>query len=231
MSPGPRPGPARRQKVIDALCEAFAWDEMGLEDFERRVETAHRADTAAELDALLADLLSASPPARAGGAPAPRPHPRARSAPPRPWEVVAGLMGGSARRGRWEPARRITALAIMGGVELDFREAVLLPGVTEVQAFAFLGGIEILAPPGVRLESAGIGIMGGFDHGEGAGEPVDPSAPTLRVTGVALMGVVDIKVRYPGESGRGARRRVREERRQRRLPDGGTGPRRPGTTS
>ena len=29
--------------------------------------------------------------------------------------------------------------------------------------------------------------MGGFDHGEGAGESVDPSAPTLRVTGVALM--------------------------------------------
>ncbi len=213
--------------MIDALCEAFARDEMGLEDFERRVETAHRADTAAELDALLADLLSASLPARAGGAPAPRPHPRARSAPPRPREV----MGGSVRRGRWEPARRITALAIMGGVELDFREAVLLPGVTEVQAFAFWGGIEILAPPGVRLESTGIGIMGGFDHGAGAGEPVDPSAPTLRVTGIELMGGVDIKVRYPGESGRGARRRVREERRQRRLPDGGTGPRRPGTTS
>jgi len=187
--------------VIDALCKAFARDEMGLEDFERRVETAHRADTAAELDALLADLLSASLPARAGGAPAPRPHPRARSAPPRPREV----MGGSARRGRWEPARRITALAIMGGVELDFCEAVLLPGVTEVQAFAFWGVIEILAPPGVRLESTGIGIMVGFDHGEGAGEPVDPSAPTLRVTGVALMGGVGIKVHYPGESGRGAK--------------------------
>jgi len=119
----------------------------------------------------------------------------------------------------------------MGGVELNFCEAVLLPSVTKVQVFAFWGGIEILASPGVRLESTGIWIMGGFDHGEGAGESVDPSAPTLRVTGVALMGGVDIKVRYSGESGRGGCRRVREERRQRWLSDGGTGSRRSGTMS
>ena len=60
----PRPGQARRQQVIDALCESFARDEMALEEFERRVETAHRADTAAELDRLLADLPSAAVPAR-----------------------------------------------------------------------------------------------------------------------------------------------------------------------
>ena len=125
------------------------------------------------------------------------------------------------------PARRITAIGIMGGAELDFREAVFQPGVTEVHAFAFWGGVEILVPPHVRLESTGIGIMGGFDSGSEAGDEAaeagDPLAPVLRITGVALMGGVEISVRYPGESGREARKRVREERRQRRLGRGDQG--------
>jgi hypothetical protein len=111
----------------------------------------------------------------------------------------------------------------MGGVELDFREATLQPGITEVHAFAFWGGVEILVPPDIRLECSGIGIMGGFDTGDWAGEPGgdvgDPLIPVLRVTGVAVMGGVEVKVRYPGETGREARKRVREERRQRRLGD------------
>jgi hypothetical protein len=215
--------------VIDALCEAFARDEMRLEDFERRVEAAHRTESAAELDALLTDLPSAPVPAPAGRADPDAP-PRTVAArvardeaagPPRGREVVAGVMGGAARRGRWLSARRISALAIMGGVELDFREAVLQPGVTEIHAFAFWGGVEILVPPHVRLECSGIGIMGGFDGGtnvgSGAGDPGDPLSPIIRVTGVAVMGGVEVSVRYPGESGRDARKRLREESERRKL--------------
>jgi hypothetical protein len=125
-------------------------------------------------------------------------------------------MGGATRRGRWTPARKITAVAMMGGVELDFREAVFGPGVTEVQAFAFWGGIEVIAPPDVRVECSGVGIMGGFDHRQEIAEAPADGAPVLRITGVAMMGGVDVKVRYPGESGRDARRRLKEERRERR---------------
>src|SRR5688500_3356630 len=114
---GGPPGQARRQQVVDALCEAFARDEMALEDFERRVDTAHRTGTAAELDALLADLPSPRPPARMDG----RRHEGATGSrggrlesagggAPRARDVVAGIMGGSARRGRWVAARQITAL-------------------------------------------------------------------------------------------------------------------------
>jgi hypothetical protein len=36
----------------------------------------------------------------------------------------------------------------------------------------------------------------------------------VRVTGLALMGGVDVMVRYPGESARDAKRRNREERKR-----------------
>jgi hypothetical protein len=215
-NPGTPPGASRRQEVIDILCEGFARDAMPLDEFERRVELAHRVGSAAELDCLVADLPSPHPPAGAvagpGSAPPGRFSPLLQRGAVRAREVVAAVMGGAGRTGRWNPARRTIAAAVMGGVELDFREAALPQGVTEVTAFAFWGAVEILVPPGVRLESNGIGIMGGFDHGEEVSEPVDPSAPVLRVAGVALMGGVEVKVRYPGETGRDARRRVRDER-------------------
>ena len=212
----PRPAaPAEaHQRTVDALCDAFARDEMDLGEFERRVELAHRAASAAELDRLLADLPSARLPARTdtGGSPAPR----RETLPPgrvRERDVVIGVMGGGHRRGRWYPARKIVAVGIMGGATLDFREAVLGP-VTEIQAFTFWGGVEIIAPPGVRVECSGIGIMGGFDEDHGEPQSDDPNAPVIRVTGVALMGGVSVEVREPGESARDARRRRREGRRR-----------------
>jgi hypothetical protein len=107
-------------------------------------------------------------------------------------------------------------IAFCGGAELDFREAVLPPGVTELKIFAMWGGVEVIVPPGLNVECHGVGIMGGFEHVPETSLPVNPGAPTLRVTGVALMGGVDVTVRHLGESGRDARRRRRQERRERR---------------
>ena len=223
MNAPTRPGQGKRQEAIDALCEAFARDEMELDEFERRVETAHRADSSAELDRLLADLGPRPVPARSGAAnAAPTSQERALArrgtALPgqvRASEVVAGVMGGASRAGRWTPSRRVTAIGVMGGVELDFRDAVLAPGMTEVHAFAFWGGIEILVPPDVRVECNGLGVMGGFDHRDDTtAAPADPSAPVLRITGIALMGGVEVRVRFPGESKRDAKKRVREDRKQ-----------------
>lgn len=218
----PRPDQARRQETIDALCDAFARDAMDLAEFERRVDVAHRAGTAAELDRLLSDLGRTTPLARAGSHPAESAPGSSRPAtapfePVRARELVAGILGGSMRRGRWTPARRVTAIATMGGVELDFREAVLAPGVTEVRVFAVWGGVQIVAPPHVRVECSGVGIMGGFDHRDDSRSVAEPGAAVLRITGLAVMGGVEVVVRRPGESRRDARRRMKRERRQGRL--------------
>lgn len=230
MSPPPAeeagtPGPDRRQKVVDALCEAFARDEIAVEEFERRVDRAHAAEDAEELRRLLTDLPSAGPPAPAES----EPNPPARAAPPRApartvrdSSVVAGIFGGGTRRGSWTPARVNTAIGVLGGCELDFREARLSPGVTEVRVFALWGGVEVVVPPDVRVECSGIGIMGGFEHAESVPTSDDPDAPVIRVTGVAIMGGAEVNVRYPGESSRDAKRRLKREKKARkRLERGG----------
>ncbi|MCG6954678.1 MAG: DUF1707 domain-containing protein [Gemmatimonadetes bacterium] len=210
-----------RQVTVDALCEHFANDVMTVEEFEQRVEAAHRAQTVEDLKELLRDLPGGNLPAVAGSTPTPAPRPRPVMAPATrvpPRETVVAIMGGATRKGRWTPARTSLVLSIMGGTQLDYREAALGPGVTEVKAFAMMGGVEIVVPPGIHVESHGIGIMGGFDHVTDY-EQSDPEAPTLRITGLALMGGVEITVRNPGESARDARRRRRLEHKERRRQD------------
>lgn len=205
-----------REQTIDALCEHFANDVMGVEEFERRVEAAHKAASVEELRALLRDLPGGEVTAAAAVVPA---SPAARgytmTTPDRVRDrgFAVAIMGGARRRGRWTPARTNFAIAIMGGAELDFREAVMGPGVTELQVFTMWGGVEIIVPPGMNVESHGIGIIGGFEHAAEGIAP-DPAAPTLRISGMALMGGVDITVRHVGESARDARRRRRQERRE-----------------
>jgi hypothetical protein len=219
---GGRPLGAARQATIDALCEHFANDAIAVEEFERRVEVAHRAASLDELKKLLKDLPEGNLPAlrREGTTQAPS-RPRARPVPAaheRDQGFVVAVMGGATRRGRWTPARTTFAFALMGGTELDFREAVLPRGVTQVQVVTIMGGVEIIVPPGVNVESHGIGIMGGFDS---EGDQVhDPDAPTVRIAGMAVMGGVEITVRHLGESARDARRRRKAEAREGGRPGG-----------
>ncbi|HSG49038.1 MAG TPA: hypothetical protein VLA43_14550, partial [Longimicrobiales bacterium] len=134
--------------------------------------------------------------------------------------VVAGILGGGVRRGRWHPARYTYALGVLGGAELDFRECAL-PPVTDIRCFAVMGGVEIIVPPDVIVESSGVGIMGAFEHSAGDMDP-PPDAPIIRVSGLAMMGGVDVRVRYPGETAGDAKRRLREERRERRRLNRGS---------
>jgi len=216
---GGAPPNQTRQVTIDALCEHFANDAITIEDFESRVDAAHQATTTDELRELLRDLPSGNLPAVAGGALQPagsHEYPAATFTHSKERGYAIAVLGGSRRRGRWTPARVTHSVAVMGGVELDFREALLPPGVTEIRAYSVMGGVEIIVPPGLIVESHGIGIMGGFEH---AGDDFDrpgPTAPVLRISGIALMGGVDIKVRHVGETARDARRRRRQERRDRR---------------
>lgn len=107
--------------------------------------------------------------------------------------TIVAIMAGAVRTGAWEPPARIQVFALMGGAELDFREADMLLGVTEVQVLALMGGAKIIVPPDVDLEVNGTGFMGGFENASNRAD--EPDAPLLRVTGFAVMGGVEVKVR------------------------------------
>ena len=59
-----------------------------------------------------------------------------------------------------------------------------------------MGGVEVIIPPGVRVESEGFAFMGGF--GNDVGDPGNPNAPVVRLTGFAMMGGVEVRVAMVG---------------------------------
>ena len=189
----PRPLPVRpieqtRERVVEALSEHFARDNLSLDELETRLARVYASTTAAEVDALVADL-----PALAVGAPV-QVTPDEYAPTPKLRERLIAIMSGIVRRGLWKVPRRLRVVAVMGGVDLDLRQAELPPGVTEIRAFIFMGGLQVRVPPGARLETDGVAIMGGFEdrvHDPGA---AGPDAPVVRVTGIAIMGGVDARV-------------------------------------
>lgn len=221
-------GPTR-QKTIDALCEHFANDALSVEEFERRVDAAHKAESSAEFAKLLEDLPTGDLPIRREEVAVTSPstaieRPRASVPASRVKErgVMMAALGGVERKGRWIPARQNYAVSIMGGVCLDFREALLPPGETEVFVFTAMGGVEIIVPPGLGVESDGIAILGSFEHKEDVVLNPDPDTPFLRIKGLCIMGGVEVSVRLPGETPREAKRRRRfaKKEQRRRLKDG-----------
>ncbi|HEX9984832.1 MAG TPA: DUF5668 domain-containing protein [Thermoanaerobaculia bacterium] len=100
------------------------------------------------------------------------------------------MMAGIKRRNISTSFRGGDVNAIMGGVELDLREAKIPDGQEAVlDTFAFWGGIEITVPHNWRVVGQVMPLMGGFVDNTVSGG----SGPVLTVRGAAVMGAVEVK--------------------------------------
>ena len=209
--------PEERQATVDRLCAHFARDAMNTTEFERRLDIAYAARTRAELVALERDL----PALRSETRPAvPEPSPAASvpvdpARPVQEHDLIVSIWGATERKGSWVPPRQLTAVTVMGGTDLDFRQAAFATETVTVRLLALMGGVDIVVPPGVRVEWGGIALMGGVSMPEPVTPPA-PDAPVIRLSGLVCMGGVDVVERHPGESARDARKRIRKDRKARR---------------
>ena len=212
----------RRERVISRLTEGFAADVLDLDEFDSRVDRAHRACSLDELDALVVDLPVAAVPAGAAAATAlaarRAPAMTVRDDPSRPaakktWLVLSGLD----RKGPWTVPRKMDVHCFWGGGVLDYRDADFGPGVSELHVIAVMGGLQLVVPPWLAVDVEASAIMGGFDERHRAPAEPDPGRPVLRITGFVFMGGVSIETRLPGESSRDARKREKRENKELRA--------------
>jgi Domain of unknown function (DUF1707)/Cell wall-active antibiotics response 4TMS YvqF len=172
---------AEREATVVWLREAGGEGRLTLEELAERVERADAARTRGDLDALTADLPAPAP----GGAP---------SLPDAPYKErrwVVAIMGGEERKGRWRPTRRTNAIAVMGGVDIDLREAELADGA-EILAVPVMGAVTVTVPEGVSVEMSGFALMGGNAGPDDKVLPL-PNAPVVRVRAFSLMGGVVVE--------------------------------------
>jgi hypothetical protein len=190
----PRASDAERNQAIDRLRAAYVEGRLDQEEFDERSDAALKAKTIGQLERLFTDL----PVSYTHGGLAR--HPSVPGPVVRPGQggnrLSIAVMSGVERKGPWRVPVDSTAFALMGGVQLDLRSAILSGPLTTITAVAIMGGIEIIVPPGIRVESGGFGFMGGWDN-HAVDDQLAPDAPVLRVRGVAFMGGVEIKTKEP----------------------------------
>mgnify|MGYP003632477145 CR=1 FL=1 len=214
-----------RERCVEVLSEAFSMDLLDVDEFERRVDLAHKADTVSALVALRDDIRDLDVKTEAAlviAEDVERQQALSLAQPKSGWCV--GIMGGAERKGQWRVPQKLRAAAVMGGIEIDFREAIFPPGVSTLHVLACMGGVDIIVPPNLAVECNGMGIMGGFESMERSPVVPDPGQPLLRISGVAVMGGFGVATRLVGETARDARKRRKVERRARKkqLKSGGS---------
>ncbi len=195
-----RIGDVDRHRVAEVLRDAAGEGRLSLDELDERLGATWRATVYADLVPIVVDLPGGLV---AGGlsAPAARPATAAGS-----WDsqgaavrhdTSLAVMSAQNRRGVWEVGETHTAVSVMGGVELDLREAVLTARETTIHAYAVMGGVDVYVNAGTRVSVEGFGVMGGFEQGRDRVAPVlGPDSPLVRVKGLALMGGVTV-VRKP----------------------------------
>ena len=168
-----------RDATMQQLQTAFAEGRLNDEEFDTRARATLSARTQAELTRLLADL----------------PNSQARPVPARPVSnLVLAVLGGAERRGRWRVPEQCTAVAVLGGCVLDLRAAQFSTPVTTITVVAIMGGVEVIVPPGVRVEMHGQALMGGWSK-HVREEELPPDAPQVQVHGFVLMGGVEVRTK------------------------------------
>jgi len=168
---------AERDQTLRILGDHASVGRLTLDELEERSSRALAAKTRGELATLVGDL------------------PREVAQDDRPASAMArkpvrwmvAIMSGSHRRGRFRAVGSINAVSIMGGDEIDLREAEIEGGELTINLVAIMGGANVYIPDSVELDVGGFSLMGGNTE-VGADRPPRPGAPVIRIRAWNLMG-------------------------------------------
>lgn len=188
--PAMRVSDQERDAVAQILQAAFAEGRLDDGEFDERMRAALTARTAADLDTLTADLPS-GPPRPAAPAPS-------VVTGPAPGRFAVAYKNSVRRGGRWRVPGRFTCVVYKGDGRLDLRAAELTAHVTTVVAVAYKSRVDVLVPPGARIEMDGFGVSKGWSQQEELERLAPRDAPVIHIRGVAYKGTVEVSTRPPG---------------------------------
>jgi hypothetical protein len=183
-----------------------------MDELDERLDAVYAAKTYAELEPITNDLPGAGTTYVPSASPAVAADP-ARFGSEATSHGAVAILGGFSRRGDWVVPKEFTAFMLLGGGEIDLREARFAEREVSIHVVAILGGCEITVPEDATVRVTGVGIMGAFDHtGSGTGSP---DGPVITINGLAIMGGVEVKRTPTTEAGRDVRQQRLDARRER----------------
>ena len=195
-----RASDADRERVAETLREAAGDGRLTMDELDERLDAVYAAKTYAELVPITHDL----PDSGAGPLPAASPSP---SGDVRQYggdgtsHTAIAILGGFSRKGDWVVPKTFNAFMLLGGGEIDLRDARFSEREVSIHVVAILGGCEITVPEDATVNVNGVGIMGAFEH-SAQGMSGSSDGPVINISGVAFMGGVDVTRKPPKKSKR-----------------------------
>lgn len=100
------------------------------------------------------------------------------------------ILGGGDYKNNTEDLKGVVAEAILGGLEIDLRDAKITEDIV-LELTAVLGGIDVYIPEDVRVEIiSGVPVLGGFEHKINRNAL---SGPKVRIKYTAVLGGIEVK--------------------------------------
>lgn len=163
------------------LETAFADGRLSMAEFEMRMSELMKAKSHRDVQLLIFDLHSSSP----------------EMLTPRTFvEKSRAIFSGIEQKGSFRLAPHLEMSAIFGGYVLDLSKAELSTRHSIIDIRAIFGGVQIIAPKGVRILVKGFPIFGGISN-QTSEDYLDKDAPIIEINARCIFGGVDIA--YPRE--------------------------------
>lgn len=103
---------------------------------------------------------------------------------------ATAILGGVSRKFSSQTFEGGELTSVMGGCEIDLREAVIAGDEAVIDVFVTMGGIELQVPKNWRVVSDLVPIMAGLDDKT---TPTPEPAKRLVIKGILVMGGVEVK--------------------------------------
>ena len=116
---------------------------------------------------------------------------------------LLAIMGETRRTGHWLVPSELRVVSLMSDTRLDLTQAVMASGVAEIHVTAMWSSCRLIVPPGMRVINEMHAVMASVTS---SADEMDPpgvtrtNAPTIRLTGTALMAEVKVTVRRKEEA-------------------------------
>lgn len=107
---------------------------------------------------------------------------------------LALVASSKSSRGPWRPARKVRSVAIFGATEVDFRQAQLPDGETQVALYCLFGTNSLVVPSDIPVTVTGLSLFGSRTMRRSPAKQMPPpTARSLRVSGTSIVGRLSVK--------------------------------------
>lgn len=107
---------------------------------------------------------------------------------------LALVASSKCTRGPWRASRKVRSVAVLGSTEVDFRQAQLPEGVTEVVLYSVFGSNHVIVSPDMPVTVTGLSLVGSRTVRRSlARQMPPPTAKSLRVSGMSIFGSLSVR--------------------------------------